>query len=236
MKVVAIVLALLWAVAASAGPTLMSSAPSGGTGASESWSRPGELLYEEYCYEYDEVWDPELSQYFYYQELNNWFFQEPDNIYWISIQAVLAYPPQWGWCQTDDLWNDEAVIRSEYFSAPDWTPLSHLVGNHVEMAFTLLDNNIDVKWAQYPLPGSNYFSSQWEPVQPGIDSEIADDFLCSSTDPIAHVEWWGGYWNPGEPPFVDHFIIRFYSDIPVSSVQAAPSEDASWGTIKSMFR
>lgn len=48
----------------------------------------------------------------------------------------------------------------------------------------------------------------------GIDSWVtADDFSFSAATQVAHVTWWGGYWNPpvfGPPP--DDFTIRFYDD------------------------
>lgn len=236
MRAAVVLFAVLCAGTVLAAPTVtsVSLSPGGGSGAEPPWSQPGDLLYEEYCYEYEEVYIPELDQYFYFQELPTWFFQDPGDshtVYWISIQAMLAYPPQWGWCETDMYWNDEAVMRSNWFGFPNWTPWTNIVGYHVEMAFTLLNSVGGVKWAQYPVPGSTYYSSQWDPNQPGIDSETADDFLCTDFDPIAAIEWYGGYWN-GNPVRPEYFIIRFYSDIPAGS----PVEKTSWGSIKCMFK
>ena len=202
-----------------------------GAGEPGAFSHPGDLLYEHECYVYGEEYDPASGQYHYYQELEgDWFEQAPGNIYWISIQAVVVFPPQWGWCESEELWNDEGVVKSVYpFGLPDWTPLSDPLGYPVEFAFVLWGSDGLPKWAQYPLPGGASVSSQLDPYWI-MDSECADDFLCTDPVPIAAVEWWGAYFNGGQVP-PDYFIIRFYADVPASPVEAT-----SWGSIKAMFQ
>jgi hypothetical protein len=229
----AIALAVLLAASVAFGaPTLDSEGTPWQTGpADPDFSHPGDLLYEHVCYIYNEDFDPYYDQYHYYQDLDGEYFdQVPGNIYWISIQAVLVFPPQWGWCETDMLWMDEGVIRSDYFGIPDWTPLSVPLGYPVEFAFILWGADGLPKWEQYPLIGGTAVSSQWEGFVGGIDSECADDFLCEDPVPIAAIEWWGDYFN-GDPYPPDYFIIRFYSDVP-----ASPVEETSWGSIKAMFQ
>ena len=70
-----------------------------------------------------------------------------------------------------------------------------------------------VKWAQLPDPEGNALASQYAADYP-FDARSADDFFCSDGTPIVEVEWWGDYWNPGEPPYAEYFVIRFYSDVP----------------------
>ena len=231
MKIAIAFAVLLVASVALGTPTLDKEGTPLQTGpADPDFSHPGDLLYERACYVYNEEYDQAYDQYHYYQDLGaDPFDQAPGNIYWISIQAFVAFPPQWGWCETDELWMDEGVIRSDYpFGLPDWTPLSVPLGDPVEFAFVLWGADGLIKWAQYPLLGGTAISSQLDPAY-GMDSECADDFLCTDPVPIAAVEWWGVYFNGGPVP-PDYFIIRFYSDVPVS-----PVEDTSWGSIKAMF-
>lgn len=49
--------------------------------------------------------------------------------YWISFQAGdHPYPPQWGRQKALDAIDAPAMIRSDFFGCPNWTPLSDLVG------------------------------------------------------------------------------------------------------------
>jgi hypothetical protein len=232
MKTAIVLSALLMASVAFGSPTLDKEAATWEIGPlDQDFSHPGELIYEDTCFIYTEEWDPNYEQYHYYQVLEPPFEQVPGNIYWISIQAYLLYPPQWGWCETETPWMDEGVIRSEYFGIPDWTPLSVVLGYPVDFAFVLWGADGAIKYAQYPLPGANAISSQYEGIVGGLDTECADDFPCNSPFAITAIEWWGSYWNPGEPPFADFFIIRFYTNVPIS-----PVEETSWGSIKALFK
>jgi len=70
-----------------------------------------------------------------------------------------------------------------------------------------------IKWSQLPDLEGNALASQLATDYP-FDARAADDFECVDGTPIVGVEWWGDYWNPGEPPYADYFVIRFYSDVP----------------------
>ena len=72
--------------------------------------------------------------------------------------------------------------------------------------------DVVVKWAQLPDLTGDFLASQYAADYP-FDAKAADDFLCVDGVPIAAVEWWGDYWNPGEPPYADYFVIRFYSGL-----------------------
>lgn len=96
-------------------------------------SHPGTMLYEELCTVYTEEWDDAYSQFRYFQELTVPFEQIPGTIYWISIQAVMVFPPQWGWCEGGPHWNDYAVQDFELLGIPRWTTISYLI----DFAFVL---------------------------------------------------------------------------------------------------
>ena len=112
----------------------------------DTWSQPGDPLYEEECLSFTEVWDEQYQQYRYAQELPLPFQQEIGTVYWISIQAVVCAPAQgWAWCECDPFyyWNDEAVWRSQNpdpnWFFPNWTPPSVYTGGvyYMELAFCL---------------------------------------------------------------------------------------------------
>jgi hypothetical protein len=92
-----------------------------------SWSRPGDLLYEEECLDFTAEWDPSLAQWHFYQDLGVPFCQELGTIYWFSVVGVVCYSGGTGafWCDCleDDWWNDVAVYRSADLGYPDWIPL-----------------------------------------------------------------------------------------------------------------
>jgi hypothetical protein len=73
--------------------------------------------------------------------------------------------------------------------------------------------DVIAKWAQLPDSLGKHVASQYAADYP-FDARSADDFACTDGTPIVKIEWWGDYWNPGEPPFADYFVIRFYSDVP----------------------
>lgn len=81
-------------------------------------------------------------------------------------------------------------------SGPPWEPAKDAV----------------VKWAQLPDLTGDILASQYAADYP-FDAKAADDFQCVGGTPIAAIEWWGDYWNPGEPPYADYFVIRFYSNV-----------------------
>lgn len=113
------------------------------------FSHPGNLLYEESYQDYTEEYDPQYNLYRYYIRLapGSTFAGEPDTIYWISIQAVLVYYPQWGWAACDEMywWNDEGVLDFELLGIPRWTPLTQAGMDYAEFAFVLYEQAISVE-------------------------------------------------------------------------------------------
>jgi len=75
------------------------------------------------------------------------------------------------------------------------------------------------KWSQPPDPaqpdnvyyGWNEWSEWWNgPV-------VADDWVCTTPDPVTDVHWWGSFlgWKyPYPPPLPQHFHIQFWTDVP----------------------
>ena len=79
-----------------------------------------------------------------------------------------------------------------------------------------------VKWDQPPDPadpvniyyGWNEESNWWY-----MGPTAADDWVCSTNDPVTAIRWWGSFkgWNSAEPPpdLPSHFHILFWTDVPV---------------------
>jgi hypothetical protein len=107
------------------------------------FSHPGNLLYEEYCYDYNEEYDAYYDQYHYFQDLIVPFEQQPGLIYWVSFQPVLVFSggSQWGWCECDPFyyWQDCGVMDFALLGIPRWTPFTDplVFGEHRELAFVL---------------------------------------------------------------------------------------------------
>jgi hypothetical protein len=105
------------------------------------FSRPGIVLYDEAIYFWEMEVDCDPYDYHYWADLPVPFEQVPGNYYFIQIQCVHIRTDycQWGWhqCHVDYEWNDESVLKSDYFGVPDWTPLSQLIGYHFEPSFVL---------------------------------------------------------------------------------------------------
>jgi len=106
-----------------------------------AWSRPGDLLYEEECWDFTAVWDEDLNQFRFSQDLAVPFCQELGTIYWFSVVGVVCSNDDVGaaWCSsTFPQWNDLAVIRTDIWGYPEWTALSHYYGGYnVELSFVL---------------------------------------------------------------------------------------------------
>jgi len=104
------------------------------------FSHPGDLLATVEAIAYNEVFygattaGKEVWQYDVYLASNEWFEQQQGQIYWLSIEAVMANPDkQWGWHESKDHWNDDAT---QIYKGSPWY---ELVNNtySVDMAFEL---------------------------------------------------------------------------------------------------
>lgn len=72
------------------------------------------------------------------------------------------------------------------------------------------DAGREIKQMQLPLIGGISIPSQ--EYDPELCSEAADDFFWDSVGSLIEIEWWGQYEGTPAPP--DHFIVRFYDDVP----------------------
>lgn len=140
---------------------------------------PGDRFAGEFCYAWDEINKEELEPG--YWEM---WVDLPENIlfeacvkYWISIWAVGDHFPQSGWgYHADPVTMHEAVLKSDWFGVPDWTPLSQLIGTEADMAFQLTtkepcDPCIDVEKYVLDLNG------EW--VDADTEDEAVDLPICT---------------------------------------------------------
>jgi hypothetical protein len=181
---------------------------------------------------------------FYYSlDLREPFTQQVGTIYWISISAVMGtgepQPPfSWGWETSTRHWNDNAArlpaaakwqeITPDQL--PDWYDREY---DTVDMAFELTVPYEPprppemVKWQQRPdmKRGINVLSNPR--IDPPDILTVSDDWLCLGGSPVADLHFWGSYLNwgvnrpkpPEEPPGVEAFRIRIFSDRPATAEQ-----------------
>lgn len=110
----------------------------------EQYSQPDVLLYEEYIpgncretfYGYSSYDGTDVYQY--NCDLPRPFDQVPNEIYWISIQVDPGWDgyPNWGWHNSIDHWEDDAVQATE----PEpwgWNEIVHPDGYSDDLAFEL---------------------------------------------------------------------------------------------------
>ncbi len=92
-------------------------------------SHPGDLLWVYDVYDFQYVDPPECGygyEYYAHIEPDNAFWQEPGNIYWISIQGIMVtdgYFDAWYWHFYQrglNHWGDDAAFYSNYFGYPPW--------------------------------------------------------------------------------------------------------------------
>jgi hypothetical protein len=98
------------------------------------------------------------------------------------------------------------------------------------LAYTVSGDTNNYKWYQPPVPGGgptdifngwNQISTEM-PHQP-MNWQVADDWVCATTNPVTKVRWWGSFANWTEtnlPPnlpgmgFPQGFWIIFFNDVP----------------------
>ncbi len=98
--------------------------------------------------------------------------------YWIAIQAVFPFPPQWGWAQTSGTKLHLAVQGFPLIGTPFWTDLA------VDMAFYLTGES-----AQPPIPAICCEGNLiWEEVNAG--STVNGTFkVCNCGEPGSLLNW-----------------------------------------------
>lgn len=77
-----------------------------------------------------------------------------------------------------------------------------------------------VKWSQPPEPTQpdDWFYGWNEPSDWWNGPVVADDWVCTTADPVTDVHWWGSFlnWTGAEPPRLpSHFHITIWTDAPI---------------------
>ncbi len=78
------------------------------------------------------------------------------------------------------------------------------------------------KWVQLPEPGANpNVFLGWNEISDYRKGPIAaDDWVCTSANPVTRVRWWGSYSNwiasipPGQGGAPGTFLVQFWTDVP----------------------
>ncbi|MBN1489034.1 MAG: hypothetical protein JXA69_03885 [Phycisphaerae bacterium] len=91
-----------------------------------------------------------------------------------------------------------------------------------------------IKWNQPPEmfdPGNVYYG--WNEFSVHESNQIAaDDWACTTEDPVTDVHWWGSYigWKPGtEPPETpSSFVLTIWTDVPAGPVPFSHPGQAIW--------
>jgi hypothetical protein len=109
----------------------------------------GALLFETHA-DYNETFSG-ATEADYCTVLDGSFFDEPDVKYWLGIQAVFCFPPQWGWSTGSgngvDVWFGFPLLGFPY-----WVPGAAVFGFTSDMAFLLTLGDIgtptkDTTWS-----------------------------------------------------------------------------------------
>ena len=103
--------------------------------------KPGNVI-ASYYFDNSEVNETFIESpyyYSYYVTLPTSVVFDGNTKYWISIQGIGDFPPQWGWAMhTSPILLHESKFKSEYFGYPDWTDSSIVFGTAYDMCFQLL--------------------------------------------------------------------------------------------------
>ena len=109
---------------------------------------PGELIYSEAVTDYNETFgDP----YGYCALLSEGVMKMDGMTYWLGVQAVFCFPPQWGY-GTGEGSGSEIHFLSAFFGYPDWVPGSVVFGVPYDAAFLLYNGGEvpteDATWSE----------------------------------------------------------------------------------------
>ena len=130
--------------------------------------------------------------YEYHADLPTPFIASGGYKYWIAIQAVFAFPPQWGWANTGGILLSPAVQGFPLLAVPFWT----LIDPPVDMAFYLTGEG------EEPVPLICCEGDiEWTDVEPG--TQVTATFeICYCGEPDSLLDWsicgepeWGTDWE-----------------------------------------
>jgi hypothetical protein len=173
------------------------------------------------CYKYDFYVDPALA----FRQAGT-----PINpvVYWLDVQARplgAAVPVKFGWKtsrtnQIDDaVWVNAWEPYTGLWNKLVYPPGHPKAGATLDLSFRLAtpEQVSETKWSQPPVPYAEGFNGWNELSWYGESQIVADDWVCTTTNPVTDIHWWGSFlnWTQTEPPQLpDQFRITFWTDTP----------------------
>ena len=205
----------------------------------------------EACYRYDQFL---LPQEYFYQAGG-----PITSIFWVSISAV--YSPgapvehPWGWktrprdpasLAPDDavvIWMPTAPVEGSQFM--EGLPIEWPEGQSWDMAFELgTVQGQAFKWSQWPMgyyPPDAFHGWDEYSVYGSRRQIVADDWRCTTPDPVTDVHWWGSFigWSEPYPPEVglpDAFHIAIWTDVPPNGAGFSHPGVVKWSYVCRDYR
>jgi hypothetical protein len=190
-----------------------------------TWDFPNAQVNETFI-EYTNPSDPDYGAYYSYSvTLPTTLTFIAGTKYWISIQGLGDTAPQSGWgIHSDQILLHEAVFRSVYFSLPDWTDITALLGYPADMCFQLTFEGEE--WPNHKM----HFPQEpdligWD-VNATDPKTLADDWQCSESGPVTDIHFWGSWKDIDGDPTTDDFFtpmpffrLSIHSNLPVGHPQ-----------------
>lgn len=160
--------------------------------------------------------------------------------YWLDVQARPLDPQAFfGWKTSQCHWNDDAAWVNgiePYFGI--WNELRYppphpLHPESIDLAFMIGSDPVmpqppELKWSQPPTPWTteNGFNGWNELSWFGGPQIVADDWVCTTDQPVTDVHWWGSFlgWDqPYAPPDMPvQFHIAVWTDVPADPGGGTP--------------
>jgi len=213
-------------------------------GVDETFSHPGELIWEAAGMDHDVEWvgwdyDPVTGAYescFRFEATlpeSQWFYQDPgDGVYWLSIAAVYFNPvpaESFGWKTRPRDPASTAPDAAVSISDPTATmlgstfvsgsPLEYPAGTQWDLAFELDSQSpADNWWEQLPdmSTGLDVLDGPGTDTRDWHETLIADDFQLDTTGPITDITIYGTYLEDNRVGEPLLFDLVIYEDIPAA--------------------
>lgn len=172
------------------------------------------------------------------------FYQTAGKVYWLDVQVLPQADLTFGWKTSPWHWNDDAVwaLGQEPMPVPGpWQELRYPPGHpfypqSIDLAFQIEGEGPQaIKWSQPPVrytPPDAY--NGWDQYSMYRYQIAADDWRCTTPDPVTDIHWWGsfiGWTHPSPPPqgMPAAFHIAIWTDVPADP--ADPGSFSHPGTV-----
>lgn len=192
------------------------------------------------------VTNPEGSMIYEYRyDLPEPFPQVTGQVYWMDVTArsnQAVNPARWRWQEanrTPTPYLDAAVSS---MTGGSWSPIQWSEG-FSELAFAVTSGPIQMvtKWSQPPMPyvPPDAYHGWNEPSVYGSEWIAADDWICSTADPVTDIHWWGSFKNwmghepPSDAPMAFH--IGIWTDVPAGVDGFSHPGEMIWQVICDRF-